>query len=200
MKDIRFIPWVGTDYRQGINGQRIMALGESHYCAHPEEAVPNLTIQIIQDLLDPLSGHEGYKNTYTKFERALAGKALSAEEKQIWWNKVLFYNYVQTPISGARIAPTDAEFQSSEKAFFEVLAQYRPDRILVWGNRLYNHLPQKGFQLPDLVLPNGDAFETWGYELPDKQVVQLLPITHPSAAFVPVYWHEVIHTFINRNI
>ncbi len=192
------MPFVGRQYEKGICGKRVMVLGESHYCAHPEEAVPGLTISIIKDLFDPTSEHEPYKNTYTKFERALAGKALSFPEKEAVWNSVLFYNYVQCPITGARVSPTSQEFASSEAAFFEVLEQYRPHCVIAWGKRLYNNLPRRGYQLPDLLLPDGDSLETWAYPLRNGHVVAVLPVTHPSAAFVPEYWYKVIQQFINR--
>lgn len=198
MKNVKFLPWVGNHYQAGRDGKRVMVLGESHYCASPKDAVPRITNQVIADLLDPASEHEAYKNTYTKFANALAEKNLTFDERKQVWNSVLFYNYVQFPLSGARVSPTAQEFIQSEAAFFEVLDAYRPDCIIVWGQRLYNNLPRKGHQLPDLVLPNGDSIETWAYETSGGHTMQVLPITHPSAAFVPDYWHEAIQLFLSR--
>ena len=195
MKKQEFKPWVGRNYQTGINGNRVMVLGESHYCAVQSDAHPNMTTEIISDLLDKNSEHEGYKNTYTKFERALAGKPLSTTEKEELWNRVIFYNYVQCPISEARKAPTNQEFDASEQPFFDILEKYQPDNVLVWGKRLYNHLPRKGYQLPDLEV-NGDSFEVWAYELTNGHIVKLLSITHPSAAFTPEYCHSIIHKFL----
>lgn len=197
MKHVHFLPWVGNNYAKGINSKRVMVLGESHYCADKSEAVPELTRQIIRDLFAG-SEHEGYKNTYTKFERALAGKPLSIAEKEQVWNSVVFYNYVQTPISEARTAPTAQEFASSEDAFFEVLNTYKPDCIVAWGKRLYNHLPRKGKQSADLLLSDGERTETWSYTLAGGHTVEILPVTHPSAAFTPEYWHKAIHSFLKR--
>lgn len=200
MKHVKFLPLVGDKYNTGWNGKRVMVLGESHYCASPEQAVPQITNQIITDLYDASSEHESYKNTYTKFANAFAGHSLSFNERRNLWHSVLFYNYVQVPISGPRKSPIVQEFISSETAFFEILYTYNPDYIISWGKRLYCNLPRRGYQLPDLTLPNGDSMETWAYEIADKHIVQVLPIMHPSAAFVPSYWHVAIQTFINRNL
>lgn len=200
MKNVKFLPWVGSQYTIGLHNKRVMVLGESHYCASSEDAVPQITQRIIADLFDGNSEHEGYKNTYTKFAHALTGKLLTKDERKALWHSVLFYNYVQVPLSGSRISPTTDEFAISETAFFEVLETYRPDCIIVWGKRLYNHLPRKGRQLPDLKMPSDDSFETWEYEMSDGHGVQVLPITHPSTAFVPKYWHEVIKAFIQRTL
>lgn len=195
---VKFIPWVGSEYAQGINGKRVMVLGESHYCADESDAVPQLTINIIHHILNPDNKHEGFMNTYTKFGRALAGKEQYDKDREAMWNSVVFYNFVQVPISEARKAPEKQDFVAAESPFFTVLEQYRPDCVIVWGSRLYNNLPRKGYQTEDLVLSDGKSIETWAYKLASGHIVYLLPITHPSAAFTPEYWNEAINKFIER--
>jgi hypothetical protein len=220
MKNVKFLPWVGNSYDCGVlgfdgngvirygsaqmRGRRIMVLGESHYCANPEtEAVVSLTIDIISDLINPSSEHEPYKNTYTKFAKSAIGTfdELSDNAKSEFWNHVLFYNYVQTAISGARVAPTNEEFKDSKDAFFEVLAKYKPDLVIVWGSRLYNNLPQTGNQLADLVIQQGEyagrAVEMWSYEVESK-FVALMPIVHPSAGFDLKLHNAFIRQFIEQ--
>ena len=200
MKHVKFLPWVGDRYQIGWNGRRIMVLGESHYCPSSEEAVPQITNRVMADLLDTNSEHEGYKNTFTKFANALMGKSLSFDEKKAFWHSVLFYNYVQIPLPAARLAPSEEDFAKSETAFFEVLDTYQPDYIIVWGKRLYNHLPRQGYQLPDLILPDGDGIETWAYKTSAGRVVQVLSVTHPSAGFASDYWYEAMQAFIGRTL
>lgn len=203
--NVKFKPWVGENYEKGIlQGKKLMILGESHYCANPEtEAIEDITIKVIEDLLNPLSEHEGYKNTYTKFAKSVVGeKQFNEETKKDFWQHVIFYNYVQTAISGARIAPTAEQFKNSEQAFFEVLSQYQPDLIIVWGKRLYNHLPQQGKQLADLQISqgkySGESSEVWSYTIENKTIA-LLPITHPSASMYELQYHkDLIHQFIEK--
>ena len=107
MSKIKFLPWIGNHYRTtGFAGKRILALGESHYCKKSSDATEDLTRKVIADLFDPQSEHEAYKNTYTKFAEALIGRdCLSFEDKERFWNSIAFYNYVQVPMTGARVAP-----------------------------------------------------------------------------------------------
>lgn len=193
MSNIKFNPWVGKNYTHSKFGKRVLVLGESHYCANAEEAVPSLTQDVINDLFDSESEFEGYKNTYTKFIRALSGTDVSRFDVKPIWDEVMFYNYVQFPISGARVEPTSKEFIDSEPAFWEVMEQYRPDVVIVWGHRLYNNLPKKGYQGHDCA-----ESETWVYQLKDGKEIRFLPVCHPSAAFDPYYWHNVISAFINN--
>lgn len=187
------LPWIGTNYNRGFNGKRVLVLGESHYCADVTDFTADLTRSIIRDLYDENSEHEGYKNTYTKFVKAMTGEdTLTASDKKLFWNSVAFYNYVQVPISGARVAPTSAEFKGSRDAFFHVLEELRPDICIAWGARLYNNLPTGGQQGQDYKATDGKWIESWKYFLSDGKPVVILPITHPSAAFSPAYWHGII--------
>lgn len=189
----RFKPWVGENYRGGFAGKRVLVLGESHYFADVKDARENVTAEIIADLYDPDSPHEPYKNTYTKFVKAMTGKSeLTAEDKRSFWNSVAFYNFVQFPISGARIAPSASEFADSAQPFFQVLEQLKPEIVIVWGSRLYNNLPHGGSQGDSVQAPDGQWIEIWNYFLNDGGKVLILPVTHPSAAFTPEYWNKVI--------
>ena len=175
-----------------------MALGESHYCANPAEFTEDITRAIIRDLFDPESEHEPYKNTYAKFMNALAGERLDVDGKKTWWNRVAFYNYVQTPMTGARISPTSEDFANSEKAFFEVLEQLRPTHVVVWGKRLYENMPNCGKELPAIRMKDGSDVRRWEYRLKDGSPVKLLEMQHPSTGFSTDYWSETLKLFLTN--
>lgn len=196
MSKVKFLPWIGSEYQKGINGKRILVLGESHYCENAKDAVSSLTIDIIKDLFDENSFHEPYKNTYTKFAKALEGGDIDLLGKKRIWNSIAFYNYVQVPISEARKAPTAAEFRGAEEAFFQVLEQLQPDYVIVWGQRLYDNLPNKGMQGQDLIVSSIESHEVWCYTLNNGKNIPLLRITHPSAAFSWDVWHRTILAFL----
>ena len=198
MKKVRLAPWIGKNYRPtGFAGKRILALGESHYCENASDATEDINRKVIADLFDPQSEHEAYKNTYTKFAKALLGcRALTFEDKERFWNSVAFYNYVQFPMSRPRMVPSRGNFKNSEAAFFEVLEMLRPDIVIVWGHRLYNNLPQGGLQGDDLRAPDWHWVETWRYFLEDGKEVKIIPIRHPSWFFSPSYWYKFLSTTI----
>lgn len=198
MKLINFIPWMGNNYIHGFRGKRVLVLGESHYCASPSNASPWITREIIKDLIDPSSEHEAYKNTYTKFAKALSGQfgRMSADARAELWNRVAFYNYVQFALTGPRVSPTDTQFKLSEQAFREVMEMLQPECVFAWGHRLYNHLPGYGRQGEDVRGADGTAFETWVYPLQSGREVRVLGIDHPSVGFTPEYWHDVMMRFM----
>lgn len=194
MKTPSFLPWIGENYKkEGFAGRRILVLGESHYCANAEDANEGITIEVIRAVIDKAAEFEPYMNTFTKFAKALLGRAeLTHEDKVLLWNSIAFYNYIQVPMPATRVAPSREDFAASSEPFFETLEALRPEIMIVWGSRLYNNLPKGGMQGDDLKAPDGRWIETWRYFLKDGFPVRVIPITHPSAAFSPDYWHEVI--------
>lgn len=194
MEKVNYLPWVGENYMaEGFAGRRVLALGESHYCAKASDSAPGITRDVILGLLDEDAEFEQYMNTYTKFAKAMLGAdTLTFEDKRRFWNSIAFYNYVQKPMPAARIAPSKEDFSASAESFFDVLEELRPEVVIVWGSRLYNNLPRGGMQGDDLRAPDGRWVETWRYFLQDGSAVHVLPIMHPSAAFSPEYWHEVL--------
>lgn len=103
-------------------------------------------------------------------------------------------------MNGPRKSPSVKEFQDSFAAFFEVLEQYRPDCVIAWGKRLYEHLPPAGRQGKTVLLPDGTSLETWAYVLSDGKCVAVLPIQHPSSGFSWDFWHEAIMGFLGGQL
>ncbi len=219
---VKFHPWVGDKYEYGIKGfdengiivygtkedpgKKILIVGESHYCAKKEDAIPSITINTIGDLIDPNSEWEPYKNTYTKFIKSFTGYTddLEFEDKKKAWEHLSFYNYVQEAMIGPRVSPTFGDFKNSEEAFWEVLNELKPDLIIIWGARLYNNLPQGGKQLEDLevyVDKNLYRSEIWSYDIDidnNTKCIPVLYVNHPSSGYITTFWSIVINKFIKE--
>lgn len=219
-ENVKFIPWEGSEYQYGIRGFdenghiiygtkenpgcKLLVVGDSFYCANPEkEAVRSIVKSTIADLLDPNSEFEPYKNTYKKFIKSLTGyyDEMTFEQNTEAWQHIMFYNYVQTPMTMARVSPSQEDYKNAEPAFWEILEKSGADLVVVWGKRLYNNLPQVGKQAEDLEIKEGefmgDAIEIWSYNVNGKDI-QLMYVNHPSAAYALEYWGTFIHQFIQE--
>ena len=189
MTKIKFMPFVGKQYSVGINGKKVLTLGESFYSEHPEREGRDVMSKLIEWYVEEDKyEHEGWMNTYTKYIRALAGEEISRKNSETWWNRTALYDFVQVPMIGPRVSPTEQQFRDSDEAFFEVLELLKPDLVIAWGKRLYNNLPRVGYQGEDCM-----SQETWIYETRSGHQVRVLPIDHPSIAdFDWIWWHKVI--------
>lgn len=201
-----FIPHVGINYTK----TKLLVLGESHYCgelcndcglcgAHPECA--NFTSNVVNDYLNTNNEREGWMNTYLKFERSMVGHKTDINESRHIWDEVAFYNYLQVPMSAPRKAGTKAQYKAAEDAFFSVLESLKPRLMIVWGKRLWRHLPYTYWSdsNPLIVSPASQEHEDIGYyTLPNGHVVHALGVYHPSAGYDWSYWHDVIDAMRKR--
>ena len=214
MKHVNFRPWVGKNYSTtGYNGKKILVLGESHYCANElragercsplckkENMLPECfsqTEDVIKWYLNDYTG-EPFQRTFVCFERALAGKELSQEEREAFWQDVMFYNFIQYAQSGPRVKPQQEHWANSELAFKEILEQYMPDYIIVWGVRLYNGLPDWNGVGSKLFINEHDNTDIWTYTINGKQI-PAIKVHHPSSPTGKswAYWHEFYKKFLN---
>ena len=212
MSNINFKPWVGKNYlTKGYQGKRILVLGESHYCerelseggrCYPmckvelmNEACYKQTRDVVREAVYDYGGQR-YLQAFLCFERAVAGKVLTQEEREEFWESVMFYNYIQYAQEGPRMGPQPEHWAKSEKAFVELLETYKPDCIIVWGARLYDRLPYLGGEMHRLTLDNGDTVDYRTYSINGKGI-PALKIHHPSASTGRDWkrWHKVIDKF-----
>lgn len=209
---INFRPFVGKYYSTtGYRGERLLILGESHYClkelAEGGRCFPICRNEFMKD--DCYSQTEDvvnwyiynydgsrYLQTFLCFERAVLGKVLSQEEREEFWEGVVFYNYLQFSQSGPR-CPIPADYwEESEHAFRQLLELYQPDHIIAWGVRLYNGMPDWGGNHSILTI-DGDSTDVWTYSINGKSI-PMLKIHHPSTPTGKNwnYWHRFIQMFL----
>ena len=211
MSHINFRPWVGKNYlSQGYKGKRILVLGESHYCyelcegrkCYPlctkekmKEDCFSQTEDVLEAFVHSYSG-ESYEQTFLCFERAILGKEATQEEREELWNGVVFYNYLQFDQAGPRKPIMPEYWAESELAFKEMLEEYMPDYIIVWGVRLYEGLPDWGGKHSLLQISENDSTDVWTYTIQGKKIPALL-VHHPSSPTGKSwpYWHEVYEKF-----
>jgi len=128
-----FLPWIGTGYSDGVNGSRLLVLGESHYSENPANAYPTLT----QDIVTRVVAGERFP-FFTKLGQCIGGAATGRE---FTWQSVAFYNYVQQLVGAhARDRPTEQMWERAMAPFNAVLTKHQPHAILVAGVGTWNSL------------------------------------------------------------
>ena len=203
-----FEPWVGKDYETGgVFGKKLLILGESLYCSNCEDcgigkADENncrTNAKSINEILNDYDETGRYKATFTKFERALYGGYTDKSLRYEIWNSVMFYNYVQKALNKNRKSPKSVDFRNSDKAFFEILEQYKPQGIIAWSRRLWTNMPGGSVweELEKIVI-EGENERCGAYTLQNGDKVKVMSIYHPSWGFTPENWHPFIKKFIDN--
>ncbi|WP_308233429.1 hypothetical protein, partial [uncultured Prevotella sp.] len=137
----------------------------------------------------------GWMRTFVKFERALSNTATELRDSKQIWSHLMFYNYLQFPLRGLRMAGDSRRYEDATTPFFAILKTYQPDYIIVWGRRLLVNLPHENGEEVDF-MPSIDI-NSWRYKI-DGNTIKVLPICHPSVGFSWEYWHEIIVEFFKK--
>lgn len=94
--------------------------------------------------------------------------------------------------------PTAAQWEQAVPVFSRLLSEYRPDRVIPWGDRLYNKLPPLDGREGEPVSRDDSARAVWVYPLGDGHCCEALSHNHPSSGYSWEYWHACLEQFIKR--
>jgi hypothetical protein len=190
MKHVKFLPWVGENYQNGLNGLRTLVLGESHYESSNNPDISNSPRETILCIEEQASG-DWAKAFWTKTASALIGRRPTLEDKKLFWHSVAFYNYVQYSAGfGPRVRPPPESWEKSKLPFEEVLNELKPELIVALGYRLMAMLPDlNGHEGP--TIDSAPQPRTWLYPHPLGRAL-VFNIRHPSSAFSPPSWYPLV--------
>jgi ABC-type Fe3+-hydroxamate transport system substrate-binding protein len=91
------------------------------------------------------------------------------EDRQEFWGKIAFYNYVQEfPSDRARVPPSERMWLEAKDPFLRTLMELEPDLVVVLGKRLSENLP----------------------DIPDQ--IDVCIVNHPSSIFSYKKWIPVL--------
>ncbi len=183
-----FLPWVGEKYQANAPGPRLLILGESHYSTEEGET-PDLTRRCVSEHAARTWNHK----FFTMLTQLVTGIDHWEIDRQAFWGKVCFYNYVQRSVADSwGVAPTSADFSSDEFALRAVIESLRPTHVLACSWRLWDNLLANLFaKEPYMVI--SDRFQIWRTKTQPETLAMGIP--HPTrASQAPVT--EAIKQFI----
>ena len=178
-KYVKFLPWVGEYYKEGVGflGKKILVLGDSHYCenecsengrCYPKCEYEKMRIGVCDRMTNDLMIDEYFHSrkqggamarhlhTILNFEKNIFNYTPTLEESTNFWNSVIFYNYKQhsQPKPGEERNTSYEEKQEYRMAFEEILQEYKPKYIVVWSKTLFTKdwLPDGAKDVPDYTL------------------------------------------------
>lgn len=152
MQEIRFKHFEGTEYQK--EDFKMLVLGESHYFSQKdlnsfekkEQHIEEVTKNVVNAYLLYKQGKTKsapWMTTFSKFSNIINNKKLSNQEATYFWNRTVFYNFVQSPTKKPRSSPTKEEFYNSIEPFIKTVTETTPQLIFIWGYRLWNNLPKE---------------------------------------------------------
>lgn len=153
--DYLFDPYYNKEFYgklTSLTKRRVLVLGASHYCdgcaqcsncngCKDKEGL-SLTQQVIRDYLDSTKRY-AWKRTHSRFYNAIIdGRSV---DRSALVRSMVFYNYLQA-IEGRSAGDSHPEkfheFRDrDEKCFAQLMNDFKPEVILVWGRNVRNAFP-----------------------------------------------------------
>lgn len=187
-----FEPWSGEHYRSGVEGVRLLLVGDSHYAADAEDGNSELTRNVVRRVV----GGE-YMRFFANTQLVISGSTNGTEVAL--WDSIAFYNYVQE-LAGAthEAIPTTSMYRKAASPFERVLHRLKPDGVLVLCKRTWLKI---GTDFPhgtnSTPMGGDDDIRHWAY--PSGLAMVSTWINHPSGShgFKPADWYDRVRRFLS---
>lgn len=181
MNDIVHLPWVGNQYKSGINGKRIAIVGYSHWKGNddPDEDNEDVTKVVLDKVL------EGKYSNITFYNKI---QSYFGRESVDFWNNVLFFNFIPNYIGLAEkrhAEGSDAQVEIGKQRFYDILQKYQPHSVFIFSRKAWESLPptiEEAAGIRGDAIPGGQPnFERHHYLIND-QFVQAMALRHTQGA------------------
>ena len=211
IKGINFQPWVSKNYEDKTSKyNRLLILGESHYIEDDyseeqkdneddysnsqEDVTPNnFTSAVIQDFLDDKHNIAFFRNL---------GWLFNPNDKKEVWNEIAFANAIQIALGSSTEQPSKSEIETVKNAFWLLLDNLEPDKILVCSKRMWDSwIPEDPAKCEFVrhIKNNHKSSTIWKYKTKSKDCL-VMGINHPSKYFSYNNWRPIVMEFLNEDI
>ncbi|GEM_PF-3080827 len=120
-------PWKGTLYDEGLSGQRIAIVGNSHYTTD-ESDHDQLTREILHRVVNGDTASPFFTQIMEYF---------GYDSPQLFWNRVLFFNYlpesVGSPSDRYALGSKD-QVKRAKARLLQIVAECKPQKLFAFTN------------------------------------------------------------------
>lgn len=210
IKGLNFQPWISDNYESKDNPYgKLLILGESHYYEEDdEEEQKDINDDVLSSMCSEIEPNNYFTSAVVKdfidakhnvpFFNNL-GLLFNPNDKYHIWKNVAFANGIQFALDSAKKQPTKEEIATVKEAFWLLLDNLNPDKILVCSKRMWNNwLPddsERG-QFKYEIQNNNKNSTIWEYQLNNKGCTAM-GINHPSKYFSYNNWRPIVFEFLD---
>ncbi len=187
MSNLTYQPHIGKNYGNSELG-KLLIIGDSHYFNND---LPNnlseFTIEKIKELRIISA------NFYDKVDAVL-----NQGEKHDIWDNIAFANAIQTPFSSADQKPTKEDLDLAKLAFREYLDLTKPEKVVVFSSRVWEHCFNDKINLWGKHLDKID--DRWNIRELDFEggTCKAIGLHHPSTpGFDKAQFQNIVAQFLN---
>jgi hypothetical protein len=179
---VQHTPWVGEDYKTGIDGQRICIVGYSHHHEKGESDSDDLTEWVVRQVIEGELG----KNSFFPSIPGYFG----FPDPRTFWNRVIFFNFLPNCIGETDqrygTGGTDQTIRG-QKRFLQIIRESNPtvEKVFVFTVKGWRDLSRKiEEESGKEIIPLSTEFPkfSWGTYTVDGHTVRAFGLRHPQFA------------------
>lgn len=207
--NLKWNPWIGNDYFNLPHDNRLLIIGESHYCGGEtpgkiEESIKkhenrNFTRLVIEEIA--IKRDYGNTRLFQNFHKALFLN--DSFDSNFFWNQVTFYNFIQRPMNTNKERPSKSDFNNSWKEYLKLIKILKPKYTLFLGNSAASSFNQSmkenGINSTNIKCLDkiGSTYSRVS-SINDSEIdTKIIFIRHPSSYFSPAKWNKFLNSQMN---
>ncbi len=190
MNQLIFTPYQGNNYKKSQDN-RLCIIGESHYTEDAIYTEPtDFTSKVVADFVKGKDQIAFFRNI---------GLLFNEQNRNEIWPNIAFANAIQRGMTDAKSQPTEEDIATVIPAFWLILQEVRPTKIIICSNRMWtNWLPDydpRSTRLHRLEAENRSS-NIWKYDYGTGQCLAI-GVNHPSKYFSRDQWRPLVMKFLN---
>lgn len=207
IKTLKWLPWIGNEYFDIPNENRLLIIGESHYGGSPEAILAHENILYTRIGVKEFAVERQYHGKirlYRNMHLALIGNDTFNSQKL--WSKICFYNFIQKTMNTNKGRPTGLDFSRSWETFFPVVEILKPSVCIFMGLEA-----SKSFEVAinktewissglknDIKI--GSYYSRTVTISKKSQSIEMIFIKHPSQFFSWTAWNKYLYSKIGLKL
>lgn len=209
IKGLNFQPWISDNYlnNTGKYGQ-LLVIGESHYFENEEESEGNEELKENNNS-DAYSEDNHFTSAvvelYINGEKDInffrnLGLLFNSNDRYELWKNVAFANAIQVSLPKAESQPCSEAISTVIPAFWLLLKNLQPTRVLVCSKRMWNGWMPDNDERSSFIekISSNEKHSTiWKYDYGTGSCLAM-GIKHPSKFFSYTAWKEIVFDFLDR--
>ena len=207
-RDLRWLPWVGSEYR--TSAQRTIVLGESIYDYSKGVAAKRAQIEARSSLRERQLVHGIHETCVSKYLRNFAKAfylkhGVNKAEREALWRQMVYHNLVLRMMKSAKHRPGKRDYLEGWQTFLSLARQLEARRCVVYGLDPLKLAALKEALTLDagVTVVERKRLSEIGRSRPlrivlnlDGRPLDMLFIRHPSAYFSWDEWGVVLRQFL----
>src|SRR5260370_9955306 len=179
---LQHAPWVGPNYKTGINGQRICIVGYSHHHGTGESDSEDFTQYVVGRFINGTLGRNSFFLPI--------GGYFGLPDNATFWNHVVFFNFLPDVIGNTDnkygTGETDRIAQGKER-FLRIIREAKPnlEKVFVFTTKGWRDFPRTiEEESGKEKIPLGTGFPkfSWGTYAAGDHTVMVFGLRHPHGA------------------